>query len=245
MREWIIGRNPVYEVLRTGRRQIFRLLIAQGVQEKGRITDLIKLAAERRITVEKVIHQQLDPLGYGHQGIALEVSGYPYSTLQDILEVARIKAEHALILILDQLQDPQNFGTLLRTAESTGVDGIILPLRHTTTVTPAVVSSSSGACEHLLITQANLIQAITQLKENGLWIFGLDGSPSSQYVERVNLDGPIAIVVGSEGEGLRSLVRESCDVLLSLPMQGNISSLNASVAGSIVLYLIWERRGWK
>lgn len=244
MKEWIVGRNPVYEVLRARRRQGFRLLLAEGSQEKGRLTDIIQLAASRKISLERVSRQRLDSIGSNHQGIALECSAYPYCSLPDILERAGQLAEPPFILILDALQDPQNLGTLLRTAEATGVHGVLLPLRHTATVTPAVVSASSGASEHLLITQANLAQAIASLKQAGVWVIGLDAGSQALPPDQVRLDGPLALVVGSEGQGMRSLVRSSCDVLLRLPMRGQIESLNAAVAGSIALYLAWQGRDY-
>jgi len=242
MREWITGRNPVYEVLRAGRREAYCLLIAEGAQEKGRLAEITQISASRKISIEHVPRGRLDPLGNGHQGVALQASGYPYSSLPDILSSTQDHAEPPFILILDALQDPQNLGTLLRTAESVGVHGVLLPLRHTTTVTPAVVSASSGACEHLLVAQANLAQAITRFKENGIWVVGLEASQPAENISRVRLDGALALVVGSEGEGMRHLVRQSCDVLTYLPMRGQIASLNAAVAGSIALYLAWQAR---
>jgi 23S rRNA (guanosine2251-2'-O)-methyltransferase len=143
---------------------------------------------------------------------------------------------------LDTLQDPQNLGTLLRTAEAVGVHGVILPKARTALVTPAVVNASSGASEHLLITQSNLSQAMAVLKEAGVWIVGLDGSPDASEPDQIRLDGPLGLVVGSEGEGMRRLVRNSCDLLLRLPMRGCIESLNAAVAGSIALYLTLQAR---
>jgi len=157
--------------------------------------------------------------------------------IADILENAKDKNEPLFVLLLDTLQDPQNFGTLLRTAEAVGVHGIILPLARTVEVTPAVVNASSGASEHLLVAQSNLVQAIETLKEAGAWVVGLDEDARSQTPDKVRLDGGLAIVVGSEGEGIRPLVRQKCDFLLRLPMRGQIESLNAAVAGSIVLYL--------
>lgn len=242
MREWISGRNPVYEVLRAGRRQSLRLQIAQGVREKGRLNEIIQLCKAGKIPIERVPRRQLDSLGSGHQGVALETSGYPYSTLPDILILAVQRQEPAFILILDTLQDPQNLGTLLRTAEIVGVHGVLIPYRRTATVTPAVVSASSGASEHLLITQTNLAQAITNLKENDVWVIGLEGTPKAKYPDRVRLDGALALVVGNEAQGMRSLVRDSCDLLLRLPMRGKIDSLNAAVAGSVALYLAWQAR---
>jgi len=242
LKEIIYSRNAVYECLRAKRRQPIRLMIAEKSQEKGRLADILKLAQERHVTVERVQRQQLDNLTPQHQGVVLEASHYPYVDLSDILENAKTKNEPLFVLLLDTLQDPQNFGTLLRTAESMGIHGILIPLARTVEVTPAVVNASSGASEHLLIAQANLAQAIETLKEAGAWIVGLDEDIRSQTPDQVRLDGALGIVVGSEGEGIRTLVRQKCDFLLRLPMHGQIESLNASVAGSIVLYLASQAR---
>jgi 23S rRNA (guanosine2251-2'-O)-methyltransferase len=237
MKEWIYGRNPVYEVLRAGRRQVFQLNLAQGVQIKDRLEDVINLAQKQKLTVKHVPRHELDRLDVNHQGAAVEVGGYQYIGLEDMLALAAEREEAPFILILDALQDPQNLGTLLRTAEAVGVQGVLMPLRRTATITPAVVAASSGASEHLLVGQANLAQAMDILIENDLWLIGLDGGPESQPVEQVNLSGPIGLVVGNEGQGMRRLVREKCDILLRLPMRGQIESLNAAVAGSVALYL--------
>lgn len=242
MKEWITGRNPVYEVLRARRRQVFRLHVAAGVQETGRLPEVLKLAMERKIPVQRVPRQQLDALGDNHQGVAIEASGYPYSTLDEIARLAQRREEPLFVLILDTLQNPQNLGTLLRTAEIVGVHGVLLPFRRAAGVTPSVVNASSGASEHLLITTLNLAQAISALKETGAWVVGLEGSPEAQPIAQVRLDGPLALVVGNEGEGMRSLVRRSCDLLVSLPMRGKIESLNAAVAGSVALYLALQAR---
>jgi 23S rRNA (guanosine2251-2'-O)-methyltransferase len=242
MREWIGGRNPVYELLRAGRRQIFRVLVAQGVQEKGRISENLRLANSRKIPVEWAPRSRLDTLASGHQGVVVEASAYPYADLSDILRRAARLREDAFILVLDSLQDPQNLGSLLRTAEAVGVHGVLLPYRRTATVTPAVVSVSSGASEHMLIAQVNLHQGIQALKEAGLWIVGLERGPGAAPPNQIRLDGPLALVVGNEGEGMRALVRDSCDFLLQLPMRGMIDSLNAAVAGSVALYLAWQAR---
>jgi 23S rRNA (guanosine2251-2'-O)-methyltransferase len=242
MREWISGRNPVYETLQAERRQCFRLMIAQGIQEKGRLAETLLLSQKKRIPIEHVPRSRLDAIADGHQGIALEVSAYPYCAVQDILALARQRSEPPFLLILDALQDPQNLGTLLRTAEGVGVHGVLLPLRHTATITPAVVHASSGASEHLLIAQTNLAQAIESLKEAGLWVVGLENGPQAERADQVRLDGALAVVVGSEGQGMRPLTRSSCDVLIRLPMRGRVASLNAAVAGSIALYLAWQAR---
>jgi 23S rRNA (guanosine2251-2'-O)-methyltransferase len=248
MREWITGRNAVYETLRAGRRQGFRLLAAESAQQKGRLAEILALARKKKIPVEFVGRQRLDSLAGsssaagGHQGVALETGSYPYCALSDILQAASRKGEAPFLMILDTLQDPQNLGTLFRTCEAVGVHGVLLPLRRTATVTPAVVNASSGASEHLLVAQANLAQAIEELKKAGIWVVGLQGEPPAQDLDEVHLDGPLALVVGNEGEGMRSLVRDSCDMLVRLPMRGQVASLNAAVAGSIALYFAWQAR---
>jgi 23S rRNA (guanosine2251-2'-O)-methyltransferase len=243
-REFIGGRNPACEVLTAGRRHVFRALTAEGAQEKGRLAEALSMCAARRIPVEKVGRARLDTLADGHQGIVLETDGYPYVALADVLERAVSMNEPPFLLILDTLQDPQNLGTLLRTAEVVGVHGVLLPLRQTALVTPAVVGASSGASEHLLVAQANLAQTIQELKQSGVWVIGLEGSPQALPPDQVRLDGPLALVVGSEGQGMRQLVRERCDLLLRLPMRGRVASLNAATAGSIALFLAWQARGF-
>ena len=242
MKEWIVGRNPVYEVLNAARRQAFRLQIARGVEEKGRLVDILNLAQKKKLPIERVDRAQLNPYGENPQGVAIEVSGYSYMGLQDILDLAEQRQEALFVLILDVIQDPQNLGTLLRTAEAVGVHGVLMPLRRAAEVTPAVVRASAGASEHLVIVQANLAQAITTLKEAGAWVIGLEGSAGAIPVAQARLDGPLALVVGNEGEGLRELVAKSCDLLVSLPMVGKVESLNAAVAGSVVLYLALQAR---
>ena len=242
MKEYIYSRNAVYETLRARRRQVFQLLVAEGVKDKGRLKEITMLARQQKINIERVPRGRLDSIHRQHQGVALQVGEYPYQGLLDILALAAERGEVPFVLLLDTLQDPQNLGTLLRTAEAVGVHGVVIPLARTAQVTPAVVNASSGASEHLLIAQANLSQAITTLKEEGLWIIGLEGSPEASLPSQIRLDGPLGLVVGSEGEGMRRLVRDSCDLLLQLPMRGQIESLNAAVAGSIALYLALEAR---
>ncbi len=164
MKETLYSRNAVYETLRAKRRQPFSLEIAEGVQEKGRLSEILQLAKERNIPVKRVPRGRLDRVHANHQGVALEVSGYPYADLTDIFELAEERKEPLFVLLLDTLNDPQNFGTLLRTAEVVGVHGAVIPLARTVGVTPAVVNASSGASEHLLVAQANLHQAIDALK---------------------------------------------------------------------------------
>jgi 23S rRNA (guanosine2251-2'-O)-methyltransferase len=241
-KEWITGRNPVYEVLQARRRHVFRLLVAKGVDEKGRIHKIIQMAAHVNIQVERVPRQQIDAMGENPQGIALQTNPYPYSDLHEILKQPKKRGEQLFVLLLDVLQDPQNLGTLLRTAEAVGIHGVFMPANRAAGVTPAVVHASSGGSEHLLIAQGNLAQAITAIKDAGGWVLGLEGGPEAQPIYQIRLDGPLALVVGSEGSGLRALTRKSCDALISLPMRGQVESLNAAVAGSVALYTAFSAR---
>lgn len=244
MREWLYGRNPVYESLRAGRRNFFQLHLAEGNEKQKVLTEIEELCRRKKVPIRTVKKDWFNTLSSDHQGVALEASAYPYRPLDEMLSLARDTNESPLLLLLDTLQDPQNLGGLLRTAEAVGVHGVCLPLRRTATVTPAVVNRSSGASEHLLITQINFSQTITRLKEEGLWIIGLEKSATAQRLDTVRLDGPLAVVVGSEGSGMRDLVRKSCDLLVQLPMRGHVASLNASIAGSVLLYKVWEKRGF-
>lgn len=242
MREWITGRNPVTEVIQAKRRQVFRLLFASGIEEKGKILELRKMAQSRKIPIEVVSREKLAPLGENPQGVAAEVSGYPYVDISEITERAARKQEDPFILVLDVLQNPQNLGSLMRTAEAAGVHGVIIPQHRAAEVTPAVVTASAGASELMLVAQANIARALAELKEQGIWVIGLEGGEIAQPIETINLAGPIALVVGNEGEGMRQLVRDTCDFIAALPMRGNIESLNAAVAGSIAIYLtLFER----
>jgi len=240
MKEFIYSRNAVYETLRANRRQAFTLLLAEGAQDKGRLSEILSLAHQRKVKVEKAPRTRLDKIHVNHQGVALEVSAYPYADVLDILETARQRNELPFILLLDSLNDPQNFGTLLRTAEAVGVHGVVLPLAHSVEVTPAVVNASSGASEHLRVARANLAQVIdTPLKSEEIWIVGLDQAGAEMEAGSRHLRGALGLVVGSEGEGIRPLVKSKCDILLKLPMRGEIESLNAAVAGSVALYLAY------
>ena len=242
MKEYIYSRNAVYETLRANRRHVFQLLIAEGVKENGKISEIILLARKQNIQPQRVHRNRLDGIHRQHQGVVLQVSEFPYRDMADILALSLGRGEEPLVLLLDTLQDPQNLGTLLRTAEAVGVHGIVIPKAHTALVTPAVVNASSGASEHLLIVQSNMAQAIAILKDQGVWIVGLEGSPQANKPSQIRLDGPLGLVVGSEGQGMRHLVRNSCDLLMQLPMRGKVESLNAAVAGSIALYLISQAR---
>lgn len=242
MKEWIVGRNPVYEVLRAKRRNAFWLRVAHETDQKRHLADAIKICTRKNIPIEYVPRSELEILGQHHQGVAVEVGAYPYQTIFDILERADGRGEPPFILVLDTVQDPRNLGAILRTAEAVGVHGVVLPLRRTATVTPTVVNTSSGASEHLLIAQANLAHALDELKAAGIWVYGLESSADAKPPSELDLSGPIALVVGNEASGLRPLVRKSCDLLLQLPMRGRVDSLNAAIAGSVALYFAWQAR---
>jgi 23S rRNA (guanosine2251-2'-O)-methyltransferase len=239
VKETIYGRHPVQEMLRAGRRKVHRILVATRAPRAELSTVLADSAG---VPVEEVTTHRLDSVSKHHQGIAAIVSGFPYTDLTSVL--ARADHAGALVLILDQLQDPQNLGAVLRTSEAVGVSGVLIPGRGAAGITPAVAAASAGACEHLMIVRTNLAQAMRQLKERGLWIIGLENHPESQRIDQADFAPPLAIVVGNEGRGLRRLVRESCDFLVRIPMRGRTGSLNAAVAGSIALHEAWRRAGY-
>lgn len=181
-----------------------------------------------------------------HQGLVLESGSYPYSDIDSILALAGERNERPFLLLLDLLHGPQNIGALLRTAEACGVHGIVLQDRRAPDITPSVVVYSAGAAEHLRIAQVtNLSRTLERLKEDDLWIVGLDLAPEAQPVGSVDLDMALGIVIGHEGAGLRRLVRNKCDFLIKLPMRGQVASLNAASAGAIILYAAWQARGFE
>jgi 23S rRNA (guanosine2251-2'-O)-methyltransferase len=240
--ELLYGRHAVLEALRAGRRPIRRVLLGQGVrQQAGVIAEIIAAARERGCPTSEASRQAFDIAGdVNHQGVLAEAGPYRYVDLDEVLTAPG----EPFCLILDHLQDVQNLGTLLRTAEAMAVTGIILPERRAAGITPAVVNASSGAVEHLNIALVtNLVQALTRLKKSGVWIVGLDAAPNAVPLPRADLSGPLALVVGAEGAGLSWLTRETCDWLLTIPMCGEIASLNAAVAGSIALFAARQARG--
>jgi 23S rRNA (guanosine2251-2'-O)-methyltransferase len=245
MPDILYGRNAVREALRAGRRTFTRLQVSSGAQEAGTLGEVVKLAEKQGVAVERVERQALDKRlrDANHQGVALEASDYPYVDTDAMLALAQQRREPPLLLLLDHLQDPQNIGTLLRTAEVVGAHGIVMPGRRAAEVTPAVVNASSGATEHLNVAVVtNLAQTIAALQEQGIWVVGVEDDARAQEYDRADLDMPLGLVVGAEGAGLARLTRERCDFLVRLPMRGQIASLNASVAGSIVLYHAWRVR---
>jgi len=241
MPEYIWGRNPIMETLQSPR-QIKRILFAEGQREASSALATILQEAERRhIPTEKVARARLDQISHGavHQGCIAVVEARSYATLDEILAHAENKHEEPFLLILDAIQD---LGSLLRTAESVGVHGVIIPEHRAAEVNATVIKTSAGATEHLLIAQeTNLTRTIDYLKKQNIWVVGLAGEASTEYY-RANLTGALALVVGNEGKGISRLVRENCDLLIKLPMRGHINSLNAAVAGSIALYEALRQR---
>ena len=199
------------------------------------MVEIVALATRRGIPVESVAREQLDALVAGrHQGVVLEASPYPYATRADVRDLAR---DRAILLALDGLEDPQNVGTLLRTAEATGVELVVIPTDRAAGMTPAVVNASSGAIEHLrIVREVNLTRWLRLAQSSGFWVVGLDNGADTQPLFSTDMTAPLVVVIGSEGSGLRRLVRESCDLLVAIPMAGQVESLNAAVAGSLALY---------
>lgn len=242
MREIIWGRHPILEMLRH-KEAIDRILVAKGSRVEGTLKEIVDLAQTNNVTVQWVPREQLDKLDTHHQGVAAQVEGYPYKELEDGLQRAAAQNEPPLILILDQIQDIHNLGSLLRTAEAVGVHAVVLPERRAAGVTPAVRKASAGAVEYLTICQiGNLQHTIQDLKHRGIWIAGVEKDPDALPYFTADLRGPLAIVIGAEGQGIRRLVREACDFLVQLPMVGHVDTLNAAVAGSIVLYEAMRQR---
>jgi 23S rRNA (guanosine2251-2'-O)-methyltransferase len=229
------------EAIKAGAR-VRRLLIEATASPQPALQPLIEAARASGIAVVRVPPAQLAAIHPRHQGVAVDVGEFQYATMGELLDSVRAAGPTALVLALDQIQDPQNLGTLLRTALAVNAAGVIIPEHRGAGVTPAVSRASAGAVEHLVIAQVpNLGRALDQLKSAGLWVAGLEvhgGTP----IDEADLSGPLAIVVGSEGSGLGRLVGEKCDLLVHLPMAGPTESLNAAVAGSIVLYDAFRRR---
>ena len=235
----LYGRNSVREALRAGRRRIRRVLVASGAHG----LDALRAEAGRaRVALEVVDRHRLDQLSAGHhQGVVAEAEPFAYVHVDQLL--VETPERPPFLLALDSLQDPQNFGSLLRTALAVGVSGVLLPEHRAVSVTPAVSNASAGAVEHLPVARVtNLARALAQLKQRGVWVYGLAVEAAGAYWQ-TDLRGPLALVVGSEGGGLGRLVRETCDALVRIPMQPHsIDSLNAAVAGSLVLYEAYRQR---
>ncbi|ACL77609.1 23S rRNA (guanosine(2251)-2'-O)-methyltransferase RlmB [Ruminiclostridium cellulolyticum] len=237
------GRNSVMEALKANR-TINKLFIAKGEKE-GSIRQIIALARQKGIITTEVDKIILDGMSTtrSHQGVIAYVAVKDYVEVDDILAVAQENGEPPFIIILDEISDPHNFGAILRTANAVGAHGVIIPKRRAIGLTSTVAKASAGAVEYVPVSRVtNISQTIEYLKKNNVWVVGTDSTGEKAFYES-DLKGPIALVVGSEGEGMGKLVREKCDFVVNIPMQGEISSLNASVAAAIVMYEILKQRG--
>ena len=236
------GRNSVLELLDSDR-DINKIFIEKG-EKHGSINKIIAKAREKRVVIVEVDRQKLNKMAQteNHQGVIAIVPPFNYCEVKDILDEAYRKNEKPFILILDGIEDPHNLGAIIRTAETAGVHGIIIPKRRACNVNSTVYKVASGAVEHMKIARVNnLNDEIKYLKDNDVWVYGTAVEASKYYYEE-NLTGAIAIVIGNEGKGMSNLVKENCDVLLKIPMKGKISSLNASVSAGIVMYEVVKQR---
>lgn len=238
----VIGRNAVIEALKSDR-TIETLYISNNKLE-GSIKTIIGLAKEKRVLIKEVDKKKLDLMcdGEVHQGVIAKVTAYKYSEVSDILDLARERGEAPFIVILDEVEDPHNLGSIVRTAELFGVHGIIIPKRRSASVSATVYKSSVGAIEHVKIAKVtNLNSVIDDLKEAGIWVYGAD-IRAEEYSYQVDFSGPCALVIGNEGRGISKLTVQKCDKLIKIPMVGKINSLNASVAGGIMMYEVLTGR---
>jgi 23S rRNA (guanosine2251-2'-O)-methyltransferase len=230
----VIGRNAVRELLKSDR-EIDKILVQRGERE-GSIVVLVAMAVEKGIPVVETDKAKLDAMsGFAtHQGVIAMASEKEYCSVEDILEIAKIRGEDPIIVIADGITDPYNLGALIRCAEGTGAHGIIIPKRRSTGLTPLVSRSSAGAIEHMAIAKvSNINNTITSLKEKGVWVFAAEAGGTPYY--ETNFKGPCALVFGSEGNGVSKVVTENCDVLISIPMYGKVNSFNVSTAASVIL----------
>jgi len=241
--EILYGIHPVFEVLKAGRREIFEIYIAKDKTSK-RIDKLVAIAESMKIPVEKVEPLTLKSMTGTdlHQGLGARTGPFPISGISDIFDGVRSNDANHLLLLLDNIMDPHNLGALIRTALCVGVDGIIIPRDRSVPPTPAVSKASAGALEHIrLVRVTNMVNTIKDLKEKGLWIAGMEKT-SDKSIFFSDLTGPVAIVIGGEEKGMRPLVKKHCDFLMSIPQTGQVNSLNASVAGAVVMYEAFRQR---
>lgn len=243
--EFIIGRNSVAEVIKSGR-SINKILVAKG-ERQGSLKNIVGQALKAGLLIQEVDHAKLDSIAPGqrHQGIIAYAAPIQFVEVADIIQIAHSKGEPAFLVLLDELEDPHNVGAILRTADGAGCHGLLLPKRRTAPISATVAKTSSGAVEYVPIAQiGNVSQTIKSLKKQGVWVIGADMDGEKNYYE-ADLTGPIAVVVGNEGQGLSRLTKENCDLLVKIPMKGRMTSLNASVACSLLLYEVLRQRELK
>ncbi|MFD0590885.1 23S rRNA (guanosine(2251)-2'-O)-methyltransferase RlmB [Paenibacillus sp. GCM10027627] len=240
--ELIAGKHPVLEALRSGR-EINKIWIADGAQKS--LTQPITAEAKKQgIIVQFVDKRKLDGMaaGVAHQGVIAQAAAFEYVEVEELLDRAKSRGEMPFILLLDEIEDPHNLGSILRTAECTGAHGVIIPKRRSAGLTATVLKTSAGAAEHVPVARVtNLAQTIDKLKEAGVWVAGTDVS-AKQDVYKTKFDMPLAIVIGNESKGMGRLIKEKCDFLVKLPMLGQLNSLNASVAAGVLMYEVVRQR---
>lgn len=237
----VYGRIPVLELLKSNK-PINKILISKN-ENKGSILKIIAIAKTKGIPVKEVTSTKLNSIcpNLNHQDVIAFIAAYQYSELDDIFNLATTKKQNPFIVILDEIADPHNMGAIIRTAEATGADGIIIPKRRNVGLTPIVMKASAGACAHIPIVRvANLMHTINLLKEKGIWIYSLEAS--GQNFTTLNYSGPLAVIIGSEGKGVSRLIKENSDFIVSIPMKGQITSLNASVAAGVFMYQVVNSR---
>ncbi|RSL29442.1 23S rRNA (guanosine(2251)-2'-O)-methyltransferase RlmB [Salibacterium salarium] len=240
--EWIYGKNTVLEALRSVR-PINKLWLVEGAG-KGSMKQLQQLAKENGVVVQTVPRKKLDDLSgtSQHQGVVASVAAYHYAEIDDLFDKSSERGEDPFFLLLDEIADPHNLGSILRTADAAGAHGVIIPKRRSVGLTQAVAKSSTGAVEHVPVVRVtNMARSIEELKTRGLWIAGTDGDGKEDYRDW-DASMPLGIVVGSEGKGISRIVKEKCDFLLTIPMEGHVTSLNASVAASLLMYEVYRKR---
>ena len=244
--EWVYGRNPVEEALAAGRRTAMEIILPPASPEEDEQLKVIRAeAASRRLVIRTAERAQLDKLTrFGnHQGVALKTTGYPYVGFEELLEEVE-NDENALVIVLDHLEDPQNVGSILRTACAVGATGVVIPEDRACGITPAAVRASAGGAEHIKVAHVvNLPRAMEALKKSGVWLTGLDwGNDAKNYTD-IDFKGRVGLVIGAEGRGMSRLVRENCDFIAELPMPGGFESLNAGVAAAVAMYEVVRQRG--
>ncbi|KAA0544120.1 23S rRNA (guanosine(2251)-2'-O)-methyltransferase RlmB [Bacillus sp. BGMRC 2118] len=239
--EMVMGKNAVIEALKSGR-DINKIWVAEGAQ-KGQTQQVLQLAKESGVIVQFAPRKKLDQMAEGnHQGIVAQVAAYKYSELDDLFALANERGQDPFFLLLDEIEDPHNLGSILRTADAAGAHGVIIPKRRAVGLTATVAKASTGAIEYIPVVRVtNMSRTIEELKERGVWIVGTDASGKLDY-RQMDATLPLGIVIGSEGKGMSRIVRDKCDFLVQLPMVGKVTSLNASVAGSLLMYEVLRKR---
>lgn len=239
--DYIVGKNPVIEALKSNR-EINKILIAEGAV-RGQMQQVTQLAKEGNVLVQLVPKKKLDQItDQNHQGVLAYVAAYQYAEMDDLFAAAEKKNEPPFFLLLDEIADPHNLGSIMRTADASGAHGIIIPKRRAVGLTATVAKASTGAIEYIPVVRVtNMARTIDELKERGVWIAGTDASGKQDYRE---LDGtlPLGLVIGSEGKGMGRLIKDKCDFLIQMPMAGKVTSLNASVAAALMMYEVYRKR---